>query len=69
MGHEPIKVTKEKQEVDFQRALYAGKCGVCGESLSWEASFDADGTSYYAECCQMDYYMSPSKVIVQAEQK
>lgn len=43
----------------FKEALYHFKCLICGETVEWEANFDADGTSYSGWCCGFSYYMSP----------
>lgn len=53
-----------QQDLPFRDALYRARCGICGEGLEWAASFDADGTSYYASCCGRDYWMRPSTVTV-----
>ena len=49
---------------DFEDILYKGQCKFCEDKLGWEASFDADGTDYYAECCDTSYWFSPHTVMV-----
>jgi len=53
--------------IDFRRALYESKCGICKEKLTWEAEFDADGTTYSAFCCEKQYGLSPTKVDITVE--
>ncbi len=48
--------------LDFQKALYHTKCETCKDELQWEANFDADGTTYYVECCGTGYWLSPATV-------
>ena len=44
----------------FNEALYNFKCINCRiKTLDWEADFDADGTTYFARCCERFYYMEP----------
>lgn len=64
-----VKVGDTKQIVEFRDALYESECGDCGANLDWEASFDADGTTYSAECCGFDYHMYPSGVSVSREKQ
>jgi hypothetical protein len=59
-----VTIRDDEVEVGFIDALYRGKCGECGEGLGWEASFDADGTTYSAWCCEHLYRMTPSRVKV-----
>ena len=49
-------------EVDFRECLYKAQCEQCGQKLTWEADFDADGTNYHAHCCQHLYTMEPATV-------
>lgn len=53
----------------FGDALYDGACHKCDNPLEWEASFDADGTNYYAACndCALTYTMLPSSVLIVVE--
>jgi hypothetical protein len=55
------------EEWDFHTALYNAACQQCGARLAWQAHFDADGTTYHAECCGLTYGLSPSKVILSVE--
>lgn len=50
----------------FQEALYDCVCCKCNSELWWEADFDADGTNYYASCCNIRYRMTPNTVTVSA---
>jgi hypothetical protein len=53
--------------LNFGDCLYRGQCNVCGEKLEWEAAFDADGTNYHAECCDLYYTMCPWMVKVSVD--
>ena len=61
-----ISITKTVV-LPFDDALYRGCCGTCGEELTWEADFDADGTTYSTRCCQQFYHMSTRTVEVTVE--
>lgn len=58
---------KDGDVLGFRDALYESQCSTCGEKLSWEADFDADGTSYHAICCDRRYRLDPRTVTVSAE--
>jgi hypothetical protein len=58
-----MKVENEKV-YSFSECLYKANCCVCGDELTWEAEFDADGTDYMADCCGKVYHMSPHTVKV-----
>lgn len=62
-----IKIVNGMKDVGFSQALYDGVCDKCGYGLEWEANFDADGTTYNAECCDLQYYMYPSKVNISVD--
>lgn len=46
----------------FRDSLYNKVCIGCGKNLGWIADFDADGTNYYASCCNKQYVMIPNSV-------
>jgi hypothetical protein len=58
---------QEGDELDFDAALTRGACNRCGQLLEWEASFDADGTNYDANCCGYNYTMFPRTVKIGVE--
>jgi hypothetical protein len=62
----PLRIT-DKLITLFSRALHYGVCKDCGETLDWEAEFDADGTNYFAYCCKQSYHMYPNTVSIEVE--
>lgn len=54
-------------ETTFIEALYKTRCSTCRNKIQWEANFDADGTTYSATCCNLNYYMSPLSVTISIE--
>jgi len=57
------------ETLGFYDALYKAQCKTCKCELEWDANFDADGTTYYADCCGLDYYMKPESVVVSVEDR
>jgi len=56
--NQKIIISNDLENQSFRQILYHSACGVCGSSLTWEAQFDADGTTYVAQCCHKTYFMS-----------
>jgi hypothetical protein len=61
-------VAGEGHIMGFTDGLYRAGCSECGEGLSWEANFDADGTNYYATCCGRRHVMRPYEVIITVDE-
>jgi len=62
------KVLLEKeQRYNFSEVLYDGACPKCKDNVDWEANFDADGTTYFAECCELKFWMGIETVKVDIE--
>jgi hypothetical protein len=63
-----LEIEHEK-EYPFSDLLYDAVCPKCKSNLSWEANFDADGTSHTAECCDTWFNMYPRTFTVYIEPK
>lgn len=57
-------IVKNEEDYEFEDCLYKAQCKECESTLNWEANFDADGTQYFAYCCNLQYVMSPKNVWV-----
>lgn len=50
------------KEYHISELLYESECPYCKYKLEFYADFDADGTSYRANCCGKTYYAITSKL-------
>lgn len=56
---------QDKQEVDFDDALWNSQCNKCSEILQWGFEPDADGSHYFAQCCGLAYRMNFPKGMIE----
>lgn len=44
-----MEIENDKEYL-FSDVLYNALCPLCKEEITWEADFDADGTTYHSYC-------------------
>lgn len=62
-------ILKDAEVAEFKKILYHGACPKCKHKVEWEADFDADGTSYFTTCCELEFRMYPIQYIVYIDEK